>query len=152
VAVWREKCAVVSDPDTKPQTDNKIHHLNCDVTAALIGVIGVLLGILIGNRFQLGRDKADRKRTFRSFMRQWWNEIATVGPQADPFSPFNARINQFHAEAAKIEGDFRSGRRRKFQALVTTLNGLDRHELRRQQKPPDKAMFEVIDALIGFAA
>lgn len=53
-------------PDNQPHSENP--DMDCPTTNAIIGVVGILIGALIGNRFAWDRDDRLRRATFYSRM------------------------------------------------------------------------------------
>ena len=128
--------------------------MSCPLTNAVIGLIGVLVGGLIGHWLAGVRDSGARKRAFIGFLKQWRAEISSPPPTSGYFPPdpsaaaYQARVPSFCAEVERVRSIFSDPKR--FEALTGRLGSLTANDW--QNKQPRDFILEVIDELIKFAA
>jgi len=105
--------------------------MDCPLTNAIFGIVGVLTGGLIGNWLALGRDCGNRKREFVAFLNQWRSEIlrATTdvgnGYQfvSGVWQTYQTKVHFFKAGVSKVRKDY-FGRNR-FDALTGALGNIN---------------------------
>jgi hypothetical protein len=125
------------------------------VQTAVVGVIGVLLGALIGHRLTLWRERASgrdsRKREFLAFMAQLIAETENHLPGGHGEFYKNKRPNLQYA-ATKVADDFLGEARVEFDRLMAIAAGFTKEEAANPHNCKGKKdLLEAFNAVAHFA-
>lgn len=130
--------------------------MSCSLTSPIVGLVGVIIGILIGHRLTLSRDRAARKRAFLGFLRQWHAEISLprLGPDKlglginPAHEAYYSRLPSFLAEVERVRDAFSN--RQRFEFLTSRLGNLKAEDWQNEQ--PSEVILHAVDELVRFAA
>jgi hypothetical protein len=114
------------------------------VISGLLG--GEVLGVVIGHRLRLRRERRDRRNEFRGFLAAWLNGIRREKDVWKCYGPDNLEhLNRYYGKICK---DF--FRKRKFKAMCDDLGAIKEKDIKQDQESHRKTIERKIETLIEF--
>jgi hypothetical protein len=130
--------------------------MSCPLTSSIFGLVGVVVGVFLGNWLAGVRDRAARKRAFIGFLEEWKAEITApnrgptqIGVRVDSsILAYDAKLGAFRNQVEKVRDVFSGSQR--FETLANRLGSLKTKDW--DNKNPRDIIVDVIERLTEFAA